>query len=179
MYSSQKEKEFVQKSGMMRNIKTPVESFSGKQPQRCAMPPTTGSSFMFINEVCTLMCDDIRIENTNKLILIGLYTPNPATPIPIIGVRGLPLSIPSLTFFQLLDTDMNETRTFQARIEHLDTGRMAAPVLNGQIQLAPGRVPNLIKFTGISITKEGQYSMVLDISDHPTKVTSSFDVKLF
>ncbi len=134
---------------------------------------------MFINEVCTLMCDDIRIENTNKLILIGLYTPNPANPIPTIGVRGLPLSIPSLTFFQLLDTDVTGTRPFQARIEHLDTGRMAAPVLNGQLQLAPGRVPNLIKFTGIAITKEGQYSMVLDITDHPVKFTSSFDVKLF
>jgi len=42
----------------------------------------------------TLICDDLRVEQSGKLILIGVYTPN-------IIVPQIPFTFPGLAFFQL------------------------------------------------------------------------------
>lgn len=119
----------------------------------------------------TLLCDDVRVENTGKLIVLGLYTPD-------IGVPQIPFILPSLVFLQALESDRPGQYSFKCSLQHLETGKMLAQGM-GLIQFPrPGLAINLIKFANIVFQNDGTYSLITRYDDSGEPFTTSFAVIL-
>jgi len=119
----------------------------------------------------TIMCDEVRIENNGKFILLGVYTPN-------ITVPQLPFVLSSLTFFQVLDSDRPVTLSSRFRLQHLETGRTIAQGM-GQINWQrPGMGINALRLANVPLIAVGTYNFVLEIDGEREPFIFPFDVML-
>lgn len=132
----------------------------------------------FLQEKCTLMCDDFRIEITNKVILIGIYPPTPE--VPVIYSPGFPITVPFLCFVQMFDSEQDAiVLSFTSRIHNLETGKLVGGEVSGKIRLQKGQIMNLLRFGGLSFGAPGSFGISTQIEGCETPFTFNFDVKLF
>jgi hypothetical protein len=111
---------------------------------------------MAIKHKFTLMCDEVRREDNGKLLIMGLYMDS-------IGLPQIPYALPSLTFFQILESDRPGTWGMKFKIEHLESG---SRLLEGGGQMAfprPGLGVNNLRFGNLLLTNPGIYNFVLEI----------------
>src|SRR6266700_1066952 len=73
-------------------------------------------SGMAITQKYTLMCDDMRREDNEKFLLIGVFADAMLSP-------TFPFTIPSLTFFMKLESDRPGSWSVRMKLEHLDSGQ--------------------------------------------------------
>jgi len=117
------------------------------------------------------MCDDIRREDNGKLLLIGVYGQS-------IAVPQFPATLPSLVFFQGLESDRPGSWTVRMRLQHLDTGQKVMEGM-GMINFRqPGAGANPIRLPGVQFQNPGTYHFVLDIEGQPDPIMYEFSVVL-
>ena len=117
----------------------------------------------------TLTCDEVRTENTGKLLVIGLYT-GP------IGVMQIPAQM-GLTFVHFLEADRPGIFTAKLRVEHLETGRRLVEG-QGQIQVAnPGTVVAPLKVP-LQVEAVGAYNFILELEGEREPIITPFSFVL-
>lgn len=118
------------------------------------------------------MCDDIRVENNGKLILIGVYTPNPLVP-------QIPFVFPALSFFQLWESDAAGEYQFRTRLRHTETGAAVAD-MGGIMKIQrPGVGISIVKIANLRIDKLGGYDFSVHVEGQPDAVgLHSFSILL-
>lgn len=131
----------------------------------------------FLQEKCTLMCDDFRIEITNKVILIGIYPPTPV--VPVIYSPGFPVTIPFLCFFQIFESDHEGIVSFTSRIHTLETGRLVGGEVSGKLRLQKGQIVNLLRFGALPFASPGSFGISTQVEGCESPFSANFDVKLF
>jgi hypothetical protein len=117
----------------------------------------------------TLICDEVRVENTGKFIIIGLYT-GP------IGVPQIPIGM-QITFMHFLESDRPGFFSAKLRVEHLETGRR---LIEGQAQIqvaAPGMVIAPMKMP-LQIDREGQYNFIFEVDGLNEPIITPFSVTI-
>lgn len=120
----------------------------------------------------TLMCDDIRVENNGKLILIGVYTPSPLVP-------QIPFVFPSLSFFQIWEADAAGEFQFRARLRHTETGATVADITGLMKIPQPGVGIGLVKIANLRIDKLGAYDFSVNVAGEPDPIgVHSFSILL-
>ena len=114
----------------------------------------------------TLVCDDVRVENNGKLLLLGVYTPNIVLP-------GIPAQLPTLALFHLWRADTAGQYPLQLRLRHPATGRdLVQWVLNFNVT-APGEGVGISKFSNVLFEQAGSYELVAQQdTDRPLTVHS-------
>src|SRR5271157_1783073 len=105
---------------------------------------------MAINAKYVLMCDEIRIENNGKIILLGLYMPDMTVP-------QLPFMIPSLTFFIVLESDRPGNIQVRFAIQLLDSGQNLAEGMGAAVFPKPGLGVMPIQLRNFPIQTAGNY----------------------
>jgi hypothetical protein len=117
------------------------------------------------------MCDEVRIEINRKFMLIGVYTPN-------ISVPQLPFVLPSLTFFQMLESDRPQQLGVRFRLQHLETGRIIAQGMGRIGFQRPGTGINALRLPNVPLIAVGTYNFVMEIDGEREPLIFSFDVIL-
>ncbi|MHB8422881.1 MAG: DUF6941 family protein [Leptospirales bacterium] len=131
----------------------------------------------FLKEKCTIMCDDFRIEITNKIILIGIYPPTPV--VPVIYSPGFPVTIPFLCFLQMLESEQEGIVSFTSRIQDLETGRMVGGEVSGKLRLQKGQIMNLLRFGALPFGTPGSFGLSTEVDGIDSPFTTNFDVQFF
>ncbi|MGD0799666.1 MAG: hypothetical protein ABR910_18285 [Acidobacteriaceae bacterium] len=127
---------------------------------------------MALEHKYTLVCEDIRQENTGKWLIIGLYTHN-------ITTAQLPFFMPSLAFFFCLTADAVGQHRFKVELRHLDTGTLIAPELAGALGIQkPGPVILPIKLPPLQFRAHGSYSISAEFEGHTEPFMTEFTVEL-
>jgi hypothetical protein len=126
---------------------------------------------MPIRHKYTLVCDEVRVENNNKLFIIGLYGGT-------ITVPQIPFVLQSLSFVQAFEDDRPEQLRFTASLQHLDSGQLVAQAMGMMAVGAPGQGISVIKFAPLQINQVGGYVFVVSIDGLPEPLTTNFDVRL-
>jgi hypothetical protein len=127
---------------------------------------------MALHHKYTLICEDIRQENTGKWMVIGLYTHN-------ISTSQLPFVLPSLAFFLCLDADAVTQYKFKVQFRHLETGTLMVPELTGALgvqRVGPVVLP--IKLGGIQFRAHGSYSVSVEIEGQDEPMMTEFLVQI-
>jgi hypothetical protein len=124
---------------------------------------------MAVKNSHTLVCDEVRQENTGKFFVIGLYTGPimvPQIPIPL-----------ALTFLHFLEVDRLGRFTVKFRVEHLESGRRLVEgqgniqVVSPGLVLGPFRVP-------LQIDSEGAYNFILEVEGEREPIITPFTVSI-
>ena len=102
-----------------------------------------------------LICDDVRIENNGKLIIIGLY-------VDVIVVSGFPASV-VLTFLQFYQVEELSRFVVNLRLSG-PRGDISEPVLMNFEPTSPGAVIGLAKIP-MHVESPGEYRITLTDSD--------------
>jgi len=126
---------------------------------------------MAISHQYTLLCDDVRAEVNGKLILIGLYVPD-------IVVQQLPILLPSLNFVQFLKIDEPGQFSFQAKVQHLESGREIGQAMGTLNVVRPGLVINAMRFGNLLLDRTGTFSFIVAFDGQSDEIIHSFDVIL-
>jgi hypothetical protein len=120
----------------------------------------------------TLVCEDIRQENTGKWIVVGIYTPN-------IASTQLPFQLPSLAFFSCFQADAPGQYRFKFQLRHLDSGTLIAPEISATLGVPkPGQVILPVKFGGLQFRAHGNYSISIEVEGQDGPMMSEFQVEL-
>jgi len=102
-----------------------------------------------------LICDDVRVENSGKLIIIGLY-------VDTVVVSELPANL-LLTFLQFYQVD--EVRPFSVNFQLSGPrGTIGNPVLTEFNIIAPGPVVGIVKIP-LRLDSAGQYRITISMPD--------------
>jgi uncharacterized protein DUF6941 len=121
-----------------------------------------------------LMADDIRREDSGKIIIMGMYTPD-------MTVMQIPFVMPTLAFFLNLESDRPGNFRFSTRITHQDTGNVV-PQTDGMGMLAVTNPQQAgiaaVKFVGVTFNAPGLYSFSLEIDGQREPIVSTFNVQL-
>lgn len=127
---------------------------------------------MALQHKYTLVCEDLRQENTGKWLVIGLYTPNIAT-------TQLPFQLTSLAFFTCFSADAAGQHKFKFQLRHLDSGTLIVPELSGILGVPkPGQVIMPVKFGPIQFRAHGSYSVSIEIEGQDEPIMTEFQVEL-
>ena len=131
---------------------------------------------MALSHRYTLICDDVRQENTGKFLIIGMYMGN-------ITVTQLPFALPTLTFFQTLEADRLGGYTVRVQIQHVETGRiLAQAVALMDVNQAPTGLPvqvlNSVKFGNIMFDRAGSYSLNVMVDGQADPIIVPFEIVL-
>jgi hypothetical protein len=102
------------------------------------------------------------------MILIGMY-------LGTIGVPQIPFSLPSLTFFQVFESDRPANLTLRVRIQSLDTGQVLAEGMGMMTIPKPGAGVAPIRFGQLQFSAVGSYNFVATIEGEAPIITQ-FDV---
>ena len=126
---------------------------------------------MPITSKFSMMCDEVRIENNGKFLILGLYTPDMAVP-------QLPYVAPVLTFLFWLEGKIPGNYQFAAKITHLETGILVSQAMGvfGLAKAGQGLAP--IRFVGVQFSQAGPYTLNLTIQNEP-EILHDFSVLLF
>ena len=87
---------------------------------------------MAITHKYTVMCDEIRREDSGKFFLIGVYSDA------MLSI-SFPFTIPGLTFFMKLESDRTGAWSVRMQLQHLDSGEKLVEALGAISFLRPGR----------------------------------------
>lgn len=127
---------------------------------------------MALNHKYTLICDDVRQENTNKFILIGVYTG-------VIGVTSIPIVMPmGLTFFQAWEADRPGQEHLKLKIQHLETGQTIIEARAGLNIIKPGVAVVPLRLGPIQFSAVGTYNLVVEIEGQKDPTIVDFVVQL-
>jgi hypothetical protein len=126
---------------------------------------------MAITENYILMCDDFRVENNGKFIIVGMYITDMTVP-------SLPFPLPTLTFFCSLESDRPGTFRFSFTLRHEESGRNIAQGM-GQAPVNDHRQPIImpVKIGGLQISAPGLYTFSLEF-DGQAPIVRPFNVVL-
>ena len=124
----------------------------------------------------TLICDEVRVENNGKLLIIGLYGPGPSAS-SVILVPQIPFVFPSLTFVQWLESDRPAQVQFRASISHLESGQEVSQVAGLAGIPAPGTGLALIGFRPLRLDRLGAYTFTV-LYEGQAPMATSFEVSL-
>ena len=126
---------------------------------------------MAITHKYTIVCEQIRKEDNGKLILLGVYTPNIASP-------QLPFVLPSLTFFTCLESDKPGRWGLKFKLSHLESGKQ---IVEGMGELGFGQ-PGLafvpIPVGAVQLQAVGVYTFSMQIEDQAEPILTEFAVTL-
>jgi len=117
----------------------------------------------------TLVCDDIRQENTGKFIVIGLYMGN-------ITVPHVPFVLPSLAFLQIFESDNAGNFSFKIRLEQMEKGNAIVEGMGMIAIQGPGTGVIPIRFAPLQLPAFGTYTLTMSIDGQAPLVLSTFDV---
>jgi hypothetical protein len=118
----------------------------------------------------TLICDELRIENNGKLIIIGVYGPQ-------ILVPQIPFVFPTLTFIQWLDSERPGQMQFRSSISHLESGQEVAQAA-GMINIpVPGTGVAVIGFRPLRVDRLGPYTFTITYEGQDP-IATSFEISL-
>lgn len=127
---------------------------------------------MAITHKFTLMCDQVRKEDSGKWLLIGVFEDT-------IGIPVLPAPIAGLTFFMQLESDRPGGWNAKIRLEHLESG---TKVFEGLAMInfqRPGRWMVPMQTPGFQFTALGAYQFVVEIQgQEPNPIIHDFQVSL-
>lgn len=124
-----------------------------------------------ISHKYTLVCEEVRQEINGKFIILGLYTPD-------IVLTQIPTMLPSLTFFQCLESDRPGHRSLKLTLEHLETGRKLIEAHGGVVFQRPGVAIAPVKFGNVLIQAAGPYNFILEVEGQPEPFITAFSVIL-
>src|SRR5438034_10478377 len=113
-----------------------------------------------------LICDEVRVENTGKLIVIGLYGAD-------IRVPKFPFIFSSLTFVQAMMIDVAGTYQFHGRINHAESETAVASFEGGMEVGSPGFGFVPIRFGNLELAKEGHYIFTLNVNGQVEPITTA------
>ena len=117
------------------------------------------------------MCDEVRLEITGKLILLGLYTPD-------MGVAQLPVMLSTLTFVCGLESDRPGNFPIRFTLQHLDSGQEVLQGMGAVAFQRPGFSAAPISLRNFGLQQAGTYVFSLNIDGQHDPITSSFNVRL-
>ena len=127
---------------------------------------------MAITHKYTILCDQVRREDNQKWILLGVYEDT-------MGLPQLPAQLLGLTFFMRLESDRVGNWNANIRLEHLETGQRlfeGMAVLNFQ-RPAAGMVP--VTIPPFQLQAVGTYNFVMEIQGQENDpIIHSFSVQL-
>lgn len=126
---------------------------------------------MAIKHKYTIVCDEVRREDNGKLIIIGVYQK-------VIAIPQLPFMLPTLTFFQSLESDRPGTWSLRIKIQHLETGKNLLEGMGQMTFQQPGEGVNQLKFGNVPITALGAYNFVIDVEGQNEPIITAFEVQL-
>jgi hypothetical protein len=124
---------------------------------------------MAISHKYTVICDDIRMENIGKAILIGVYIDNK------ISVPHVPATIPSLSFFQVYESDRPGSFTCKMRLTHMESGHSVVEGMGMMNVQRPGTGVAPIKFSPVQFPAFGTYNLEVRLENEPPIIVT-FDV---
>jgi hypothetical protein len=119
----------------------------------------------------TLVCEDVRVENNGKFLVVGLYTNGIAT-------TQIPFPLPVLTLFHSLSIDTPGQYKFRTRLAQLENGNVLAQVDGGFALPQPGTVPIILKIPNPQFKAFGAYTVSLEIEGQPEPFVTAFQVML-
>jgi hypothetical protein len=126
---------------------------------------------MALTKEYIVLCDEVRQEINGKFLLLGVYTPD-------IAVAQLPMIIPVLTFFVVMQDDRPDQHQFRLSVQHLETGQIVAQGMGGFRTPRPGLVPLPVRVSPIQFTNAGAYTFSLYMDNANDPITYSFNVLL-
>jgi hypothetical protein len=106
----------------------------------------------------SIMCDEVRMENNGKFLIIGMYTPD-------MSVTQLPFVVPVLTFLFWLEGRIPGNYQFNARLTHLESGTVVTQAMGafGLVKPGPGLAP--IRLVGVQFSQPGPYTFSLQVQN--------------
>ena len=119
----------------------------------------------------TIICDDFRREDNGKLMLIGMY-------VGTIVVPQLPFALPSLTFFNHLETDRPGNWSFKFTLQHLETGQKLVEGRGDADVQMPGNALAPIKLAPLQFNNFGAYNFIMELEGNAEPIVVPFDVQL-
>ena len=125
---------------------------------------------MPIESKFSIMCDEVRVENNGKFMIIGMYTPDMTVP-------QLPFVLPTLTFLLWLQTDRIGNVQFRASLDHLESGVGVAQAMGGFQIIGNQGIVLPIRLQGIRFMNQGPYTFSMSFDGQPP-VTHPFNVIL-
>lgn len=126
---------------------------------------------MALTHLYTLLCDDVRVENNGKLILIGVYLPHIVVPM-------LPMGFSTLSFVVAFNSDTASRHQMRAQIRHLETGHGLGELMGMITHVGPGFGVAVLKFPNVIITQAGRYNMLLTLEGRTEPLVFDFEVIL-
>ena len=126
---------------------------------------------MAITAKYILLCDEMRIENNGKLILLGVYTPDMSVP-------QLPFVLPSLTFVIALESDRPGNVQVRFAIQLLDSGQNIAEGMGAAGFPKPGLGIMPVQLRNLQLQSAGTYVFSLTLEGQRDPITHSFNVIL-
>jgi hypothetical protein len=124
----------------------------------------------------TLICDEVRVENNGKLIIIGMYGPAPGAS-SVILVPQIPFVFPTLSFLQWLDSDRPAQVQFRASISHLESGQEICQAAGLAGIPTPGTGLAVIGFKPLRLDRLGAYTFTVTYGGQEPMATE-FEVRL-
>ena len=100
----------------------------------------------------TLVCEDVRVEDNGKFIILGLFTPDLVVP-------SIPFVVPSLTFAQAISTDTPGAFPFHFAIQQLETGRTIGRGMGIMPFSEHGWGLNVIRLANVLFERDGTYTL--------------------
>lgn len=124
-----------------------------------------------VKEKYTIICDEVRQENNGKFIIIGVYNGN-------ITIPQIPFMLPSLTFFQTLESDRPGMLNVRMKIQHLESGKNLVEGMGAINFVRPGPGVSALRFQNIGLIAAGTYNFVQEIEGQNDPIIVPFDVML-
>ncbi len=126
---------------------------------------------MPLNQKYILVCDDVRREDTGKQLIIGLYTPN-------VVVTQLPATLPSLAFFQCVESDRPTSYRMSLKLNHLESGETLIEAMGGVTFAQPGLAFIPWRLGTVQFKAVGAYTLSIDVDDQTEPFLAQFSVIL-
>jgi hypothetical protein len=115
---------------------------------------------MSITSKYSIICDDVRTESNNKLIMIGVYTDK-------MTVEKAPFTLPSLCFYHAFKSDEAGTWPISFRLEHVASKELVEGMTGqGKMTLEnKGQTTALFRFVAPKFPAMGLYRFILEIEN--------------
>lgn len=124
-----------------------------------------------IKEKYTIVCDEVRQEVNGKFIIIGVYQGT-------ITIPQIPFTLPSLTFFQSLESDRPGMWQVRMKLQHLESGKNIFEGMGAVNFQRPGPGVSALRFPNVPLLAVGPYNFVQEFEDQKDPIVTAFDVIL-